>query len=68
MIVKRKSTEDLVLRETGQIIGNCEENGVLMTWQCLIGCDQNGVAVSETQSKRISDQFWTSWDAALDTE
>lgn len=58
MIVKRKSTEDLVLRETGQIIGNFEEAGVYIIWQTLIGCDSSGVALPESESKRISERFW----------
>ncbi|GHJ89471.1 hypothetical protein NliqN6_5873 [Naganishia liquefaciens] len=62
MIVKRKSTEDLALRETGQIIGNFEEAGVLTIWQTLIGCDPSGVALPELESKRLSERFWTTPD------
>lgn len=62
MIVKRKSSEDFALRETGQIIGNCEEAGVAMVWQCLLGCDASGIALSDSGAKRISEQFWTGMD------
>jgi hypothetical protein len=59
MIVIRKSAEDFALRETGQIIGNSDDSGVTMVWQCLLGCDAAGVGVSEVEAKRISEQFWT---------
>lgn len=62
MIVIRKTAEDFALRETGQIIGNCEESGVTMVWQCLLGCDAAGVGLSETEATRISEQFWTGLD------
>jgi hypothetical protein len=58
-IVKRKTAEDFVLRETGQVIGNVEDSGVVMVWQCLLGCEASGVALPTAKAKEITTQFWT---------
>ncbi|KAJ9111242.1 hypothetical protein QFC22_006542 [Naganishia vaughanmartiniae] len=58
-IVKRKTAEDFVLRETGQVIGNAEDSEIAMVWQCLLGCEASGVAAPTAKAKEITAQFWT---------
>ncbi|KAH8088569.1 hypothetical protein HD553DRAFT_257406, partial [Filobasidium floriforme] len=44
-VVARKTSEDLVLRMTGQVIGNVDQ-GVSELYKHVLGCDDRGVAVS----------------------
>jgi hypothetical protein len=62
-IIKRKTAEDFVLRETGQVIGNVEDSGVAMVWQCLLGCEASGIAMPTAKAKEITAQFWTGLNA-----
>ncbi|KAJ9095318.1 hypothetical protein QFC21_005684 [Naganishia friedmannii] len=57
--IKRKTAEDFVLRQTGQVIGNAEDSGIAMVWQCLLGCEASGVALPTVKAKGITAQFWT---------
>lgn len=64
-LVTRKSTEDIILRQTGQVIGNVDYEGVTELYQNMLGCDRRGVAVSTAKAEDMAKEFWEGWQERL---
>jgi len=58
-IAARKNGEDLILRPTGQVIGDTDR-GVDELYQHILGCDHRGVAVDVKIAERMAQDFWRS--------
>ncbi len=56
--VTRAASTDLVLRETGQVIGCEEGDGVSELWQALLGCDPRGLPLTPEQAEAVAVRFW----------
>lgn len=56
-VVARKTSEDLVLRMTGQVIGSVDQ-GVSELYKHVLGCDDRGVAVSYIEAEKLAEDFW----------
>ena len=50
---------DIVLRETGQVVGE-EDGGVVPLWQGLLGCDERG-----KKDSTICENFFAGWAERL---
>ncbi|EIW71512.1 hypothetical protein TREMEDRAFT_60437 [Tremella mesenterica DSM 1558] len=62
-VVHRGSgTSDIVLRETGQVVGD-EDCGVASLWQGMLGCDDRG-----RKDDRISQEFFKNWEKRMSGE
>lgn len=62
-VVARKTSEDLVLRMTGQVIGNVDQ-GVSELYKHVLGCDDRGVAVSYIEAEKLAEDFWRGFNEA----
>jgi hypothetical protein len=63
-VVARKTSEDLVLRMTGQVIGSVDQ-GVSQLYKHVLGCDDRGVAVSYADAEKLAEDFWRGFNEAL---
>ncbi len=57
-LAHRKDTTDIILRSTGQVIGNQEAGGVTELWQNMLGCDEKGVGLSTADANEKADKFF----------
>lgn len=63
-IVSRRSGEDYILRDTGQVIGN-EDQGIVELYRHLLGCDSRGVSLSTGQAEEMAMAFWEGFKERL---
>jgi hypothetical protein len=56
-VVTRKNGEDLVLRQTGQVIGDTDR-GVDQLYQHILGCDHHGFALTDEEAETLAERFW----------